>query len=299
MAFASDQSEFRIGLGRLAAGDFPAAVVALRAAVARDPACLPAARALATAYLRQGDDVAARRTLEELTVSAPLCAQAWRLAAQLDWKLRRYDEALETLGRGLARLPHSDLLRHQDSLYRGALGRAEGSPANVTLIDPADPDPLDRVAETPELLDAVLELPVEAADIRMLRELGRKLEALLEIQPRHADRHLALARVQLKLEDRRAAARSVLRALRANPDFARAHLFHAELLADQGHFEPAIQTLKKLIATHRDWPDLHYRLADLRRRQGQHEQARSHLYTALTINPGYPQAQNLLRRCAA
>jgi tetratricopeptide (TPR) repeat protein len=234
-----------------------------------------------------------------LTTQTPLCGQAWRLAAQLDWKLGRYDEALKTLERGLARLPHSDLLRHQVALFGGARGQAQAGHSHVTLIDPADPDPLDRLVERPDLLTALLELPTTTDDVGMLRTLERKLADLLGSQPLHADRHLALAKVHLKLTDRAAAIRSVQRALRANPDYAEAHRLHASLLADQGHFEPAIQILKKLIAAHRDWPDLHCQLADLRRRQGDREQARSHLYTALNLNPNYPRAQELLRRCAA
>ena len=299
MTRSSVDAEFRSGLDRLRAGAFAEAIPLLRSAVGRDPAHVPAARALATALLHHGDAAGAREALENLTTQTPLCAQAWRLAAQLDWKLGRYDEALKTLERGLARLPHSELLQHQVALFRGARGQAEAGRSNVTLIDPADPDPLDRLVERPDLVTALLELPTTAADIGMLRALAAKLSDLLASQPQHADRHLALARVQLKLADRAAAVRTVQRALRANPDYAEAHRLHANLLADQGHFEPAIQILKKLISAHRDWPDLHCQLADLQRRQGNREQARSHLYTALNLNPNYPRAQELLRRCAA
>src|SRR5947209_4138345 len=101
MTRSSFDAEFRAGLERLAERDFAGAIPLLRSSVAQDPADLPAARALATGLLHQGDAAGARRVLEELTTQTPLSAQAWRLAAQLDWKLGRYDEALKTLERGL------------------------------------------------------------------------------------------------------------------------------------------------------------------------------------------------------
>jgi predicted Zn-dependent protease len=133
----------------------------------------------------------------------------------------------------------------------------------------------------------------------MLRALESRLDRLLENQPAHPDRQLLLARLQLRLGDDRAAARSVNRALRASPAYPQALRMRATLLARAGDYDQAVRTLKSLLAKGHDWPDLHVQIAQWQHARGQNEHARQHLYDALRLNPQYAQAQSLLRRCAA
>src|SRR4051812_1600295 len=112
-------AELAEGLGHLAARRWDAAVVCLRVAVQREPGRFAVVRALATACLRGGEIGEARRVVETFTNEHPMCAQGWRLAAQLAWKMNRYDEAMEALARGLERLPNSAVLHRQTALFAG------------------------------------------------------------------------------------------------------------------------------------------------------------------------------------
>src|SRR5688500_12947549 len=101
------------GFARLAKADWPGAIRHSAAAVRRDPGHVPVVRALAIAHLRAGNLPAARRLLEQLTVNFPLIAEGWRMLGQLEWKAGNRPQALQTIARGLHRLPGSPLLRRQ------------------------------------------------------------------------------------------------------------------------------------------------------------------------------------------
>src|SRR5258706_3457832 len=119
--------EFEAGIAHLTAGRWQEAVASLRSAPRREPGRLAIVRALATALLQVGDDRAARRALADFTIDNPMCAEGWRLAAQLEWKLNQYDEAMIVLARGLERLPNSQALHRQTAPFSGAPGKLESS----------------------------------------------------------------------------------------------------------------------------------------------------------------------------
>jgi tetratricopeptide (TPR) repeat protein len=324
-----DQPEFVEGLTHLAARRWDAAVVSLRIAAQREPGRLAVVRALATAYLRCGDAAEARDVLATFTRDFPMCADGWRLSAQLAWKLRRHDDAIAILARGLDHLPNSPVLHRQTALFLGARGRIEasanhadrardtgrlgswidavaGRPGDPTALlaqppasAPCDPDWLDRVATDARLLDSLLKAPRDPHDAGMLTSLAARLAALLESQPYHADRQLLLARLHVAINDLPAAMLSVQRALRANPDYVDAHRLRATILGQLGEYDAAIQTLESLIARGMDWADLHYQVAELQRLRGRPADARAHLYSAIRLNPRFEQAKALLERCAA
>src|SRR5258706_8706416 len=119
--------DYEAGIAHLAAGRWQEAVASLRSAHRREPGRLAIVRALATALLQVSDDRAARRALADFTIDNPMCAEGWRLAAQLEWKLNQYDEAMIVLARGLERLPNSQALHRQTALFWGARGKLESS----------------------------------------------------------------------------------------------------------------------------------------------------------------------------
>ena len=66
-----------------------------------------------------------------------------------------------------------------------------------------------------------------------------------------------------------------------------------------GEHDAAVEIIKSLIARGHDWADLHYQLAELQRDRGKDAEARSHLYSAIRVNPQFQQAKGLLERWAA
>jgi tetratricopeptide (TPR) repeat protein len=333
---ATDNSahEFQDGLTHLARKRWPAAVASLRIAFRREPARLAVVRALATACIQAGDVAQARRALADFTMNSPMSAEGWRLAAQFEWKLNRYDDAIEILATGLERLPNSQLLHKQTALFWGARGRLESSAqhanrvtdggavqkflaaaqqvtepvaagetmftASATIAESPAADYFDRVAQDPKLLDGLLNLPADTdADLDMLKGIEARLAALLESQPHHADRQLVLARLRVKIDALPAAMLSVQRALRANPGYVDAHRLRATILGKMGEFGEAIGVLEGLIARGMDWPDLHVQIAEFERERGRADEARSHLYSAIRLNPGFERAKQMLERCAA
>ena len=328
-------SEFDEGLAHLAAERWLDAVACLRKAVRREPGRLAVTRALATAYLSSGDEAAARRVVRAFTAEQPMCAEGWRLAAQLEWKLARRDDALALVARGLDHLPHSPVLHRQAALCMGAVGHTAGSAKHAARASSAasriepwitaaaggpgdaadilqprpsaaatkpqlDPDFFDRLAQDAKSLEGLINLPDNGgADVEMLRAVEFRLARLVESQPHHADRQLLLAKLQHRIGAIPAATLSVQRAIRANPNFTQAHRLHATLLAQAADVAGAIRILEGLVAKGIDWPDLHVQLAELHERQGGDEDARSHLYSALRSNPGFGRARDMLERRAA
>jgi tetratricopeptide (TPR) repeat protein len=263
--------ELQAGMAHLAAGRWAEAAAALRIANRREPGRLGVVRALATACLHGGDEAGARGAVAEFVLDNPMCAEGWRLAAQLEWKLNRYDDAMATLARGLERLPNSAALHKQTALFWGARGRLENSARHseraadqtegAALVDP---DYLDRLARDPKMLGSLLDLPGDGGDVAMLRAVEHKLAALLESQPHHADRQLVLARLQVRIDALPAAMLSVQRALRANPKYAEAHRLRATILGKLGEFDQAIEILQTLVRTGSDWADIRLQIAELR-----------------------------------
>ena len=269
----------------------------LRAALAKDPAHLPTVRALAAAHVAQNNPAAARQTLADYRTNHPMCARGWILAAQLEWKLAHRDQALRLLHRALDHLPHSPALKEQLAQYLALTNRAP-APASQPL-PVTTPDYLDRVAQSTRLLEGLINLPATEEDTPMLRAIESRLAKLLESQPLHADRHLLLAKLQLKIGDLAAATRSVHRALRANPSFTAAQRLRATCLARAGDHDQATRALQSLIAAGLHYPDLHLQVAQYHHTAGRNHEARQHCYSALRQNPHYQKAQTLLHRCAA
>lgn len=296
-------------MGHLKAGRWGEAIVLLRGAVAREPGRLAAARGLASAYLQVKDEEGARGVLRELTMQMPMCAEGWRLAAQLEWKLGQYDAAMKILGTGLELLPHSEVLNRQKSLFWGARGKEESNPRNEfrglsgmregsgTRVE-RDSDFLDRLAQDMRLLETVLNSPGEG-DLGMLTELEFKLARMLENQPYHADRQLGLAKLQVKIGSIGAAMLSVQRALAGNANYVEALRLKATILGKMGEVDAAIGVLEGLIRRGMDWADLHYQVAELENLRGKKSEARSHLYSAIRVNPKFERAKEMLERCAA
>jgi tetratricopeptide (TPR) repeat protein len=92
---------------------------------------------------------------------------------------------------------------------------------------------------------------------------------------------------------------SLQRALRANPDLVEAHRLKSQLHARIGEVDQAIAILQDLLKRGFVWPDIHFEMAELERQRGRAPEARSHLYTAIRLNPDFEAARGLLERMAA
>jgi hypothetical protein len=233
------RAEIEAGFACLNAGEWTEAIRHLSAALRRQPGDLRIVRALATAHLRAGHPAAARRVLADFTLACPLAAEGWRLAALLEWKLCQSTEAVRVIERGLERLPMSDVLQRQRALFVGAVEGSAEAGSELRGSRDAAPDWLDRVAQDPALLDGVMRVAPGRGDVPVLRELAERVGRLVEAQPGHADRHVALARLRLSVGDRMGARVSVERALAVNPYYAEARRMQMELrgTSDRGAVE--------------------------------------------------------------
>jgi Flp pilus assembly protein TadD len=229
------RTEIEAGFTCLARGDWAGAIRHLGQVVRREAGRLSVVRGLATAYLQTGEVDAARRVIGEFVLANPLSAEGWRLAALLEWKAGRRAEAIRVVTQGLKRLPGSDVLNRQMEVFEGAAGDASPAVGRAEFrrrppsLEPADADWLDRVAREPALLEGVLRVADAREDIGVLRELARRMTTLLDAQPAHPDRQLALARLQWKIGNVAAARAALGRALAANPHYAEARRMWEEL----------------------------------------------------------------------
>lgn len=308
------------GLEHLQANRLDRAIMCLRQAIRREPGRFAAVRALATAHVLSGESRRARQILSTFTTDYPMCAEGWRLAAQLEWKLNESQRAVEILRTGMERLPAADGLRRQLAIFLSAEGRhAEaaaltGEHKTVCVLNAVggrqdetaprlDEDWLDQIAQDPMLLNAVLTSTEQASDdsatTQVLIAITEKVAALVEAQPRHADRHLLLAKLQARLGQLDAAIASVQQAVTLNGKLREAHQLHAKLLTLAGKPEQALAQLKSVAKQGTSWPDLFYQIAELEQQLGQSTEARSHLYSAIRLNPHFTRAHELLERCAA
>jgi predicted Zn-dependent protease len=307
------------GLEHLREHRFDRAIMSLRQAVRREPGRFAAMRGLVTAHVLSGEPRRARQILAAFTTDYPMCLEGWRLAAQLEWKLNEPQRAVDILRTGLERLPEAAGLRRQLAIFLSAEGRHAEAAAltgenTVCVLNAVggrqdesspnmDEDWFDQIARDPMLLNAVLTSTERSTDdpatIQILTAIAAKLRALVQAQPRHADRHLLLARLQAALNDLPAALESVERAIALNANLREAHQFHASLLSRTGNSQKALETLKAVAKRGASWPDLLYQIADLEQQLGQASDARSHLYSAIRLNPRFTRAHELLERCAA
>src|SRR4051812_24992181 len=231
------RSQVSAGFACLARGDWSGAVRELTVAARREAGSLRVIRGLATAHLQLGNVDAAREVIGRFVLAQPLSAEGWRLAALLEWKTGRRAEAIRVIARGLERLPGSDVLNRQMDVFTGAVGdrvsvvaaAGDGLGRGGRVVATVDADWLDRVAREPALLDGVLRVADERKDLRVLRALAARVAELLDAQPGHADRQLALARLQWKVGNVAGARVAVERALKANPLYAEARRMKEEL----------------------------------------------------------------------
>lgn len=281
---------FAEGLEHLRARRLDNAIASLRRALRQEPGRVAAVRGLATAYLLKGEHGAARSSLADFLRDHPEAAEAWQLAAHLEWKLGKRDAAIELLRRAERALPNNLPVRHQLALFLGAMGLAPriteehaNPPVTPTAVLPAprqvfavaDDDWLARAAADPAVLESLLRLPMQLYDQPMLHRLEAKLVARLADQPHHADRHLALARVRAKLGNVNAALDGCAEAIRLNPRFANAHRLAADLHEQAGRPGRAVQILQGLLKQGVHWPDIYRRIDELQGRMAGRAEARA------------------------
>ncbi len=300
--FAGPDAALVTGLEHLRSGRGDAAIATLKEAIASDPGAIAAVRGLSAAYLAARRPADARGAVAGFVAANAMNESAWKLAAQLEWKLGDRAAAIALLRRGLERLPQSEAVNRLLALFLAATGQLEAASAHVNQPN-ASPatlrlralcelagaqrstflpdeiwsdsdasadaqisgtssesagDYLDRLAQSPRLIDALLRLPCDAAPLsrQMLAELEKRIERLVSAQPAHADRQVALARLRLRMNDHAGALAAADAAVGANPRLPDAHRARAEALAAGGDVEKAIGILTGLQKTGLAWPDI-------------------------------------------
>jgi len=152
------------------------------------------------------------------------------------------------------------------------------------------------IAQDSDLPDVMLCLPESEIDNDLFGVLANVLDIALSDHGRYADLHYHASRVHQRLGHNRRAADHVRRALRINPKYVKARMQLAELCKRP---DRAARHMTKAIEDGADWPDAHFRAAELLARCRQTEAARKHLLRALELKPDYTRARQTLELLAA
>jgi TolB-like protein/DNA-binding winged helix-turn-helix (wHTH) protein/Tfp pilus assembly protein PilF len=125
-------------------------------------------------------------------------------------------------------------------------------------------------------------------------------EKSLELDDRLAEAHTTLASIKDEFDwDWRGSEAEYQRALELNPNYATAHHWYAELLAEMGRFEEATAEIKKAQLTDPLSAVIATTLGEMNCRRGHCDKAVEQYGGVLRMYPGFPQAQYLLAEAYA
>ncbi len=198
------------------------------------------------------------------------------------------DEAQELLVQAVKEAPPEDPWPH---LLLGALllERRDAPDQALPFLQTA-------VSRQPRFVEARTKLAEALVDLGRHSEAESQLEALVEADPNQHPRawfNLAVLRGMRGDED--AARDAFRRAGELDPDLVQAHLQYGGLELDRGALEAADAAFQRALAAAPDLPAVHGSLALLALARNQDAQARRHLARLLELDPGNPQALELLR----
>ena len=199
-----------------------------------------------------------------------------------------------------------DLLVAYELVVTAGAAADSGLSVRVRLPDPADGPTDERlaalaayVAAEPDFADALASLPDGRDDDDLLALLAGAVELALVSEPRHADLHRVASQVLARMGQTEAAIEHAHRALSLNPRYLQARVQLADLYAEADRIEEAVEAYCRAVADGADWPDVHFRAAELLLRARRPEEARLHLRRALQLNESYAPAADALAALAA
>lgn len=268
------EPEFYMVLGEAwqSAGKLPEAVAAYDRAVRMRPDLVRGLVALGEAMKASGELARADATLGRAVGISAKNAAAWFQAGAVDFELGRTNAALEKMEKAVALDPdlsggHAGVA---EVLWRmGQASGAEGELRAALRMDPYDASTYDLMGRVlagerhpaealvdfekatrlmpgyaPHLYDYALELSAVG------RPDGARaaVEAALKADPDMAEAHELLGGLLAEKRQLPEAAREYGEAIRLQPEFARAHLDLARVLADEGDMAGAVEQLRQAAA---------------------------------------------------
>jgi len=210
-------------------------------------------------------------------------------------------QALRCLQRAFDLAPDNMLIARQLSLAAQAAGQ-EGVkfvlrlPQEFAEQESSHARQLARyIAQDGDLPDVILSLPQSEIDGELFGVLANVLNIALA-DHEYADLHYHASRVHQRLGHDRLAADHAKKALKINPKYVKARIQMADLCPRP---DRAAEHLTMAIEHGADWPDVHFRAAEMLARCKRKPAARKHLLRALELRPGYGCARKALSLLAA
>jgi len=167
--------------------------------------------------------------------------------------------------------------------------RAEEAPLLSVLEPPPSPTPIHGPTHDPSTRTAEqwFELGCELEETSPLEARAAYLEAIAT-DPRCADAHLNLGRMDHEIGELGKAEAHYQRAVQCDPTDATAHFNLGVLLEDRGRPDEAAQAYHQAIVRDPELADAHYNLGLLLETRGRRDDALKHLMAARRIYEGEP-----------
>ncbi len=296
-----------LGVAQADMGRFEDAEEALRAAAALRPGDLPTSLRLADLLEKSGDEQQALGMLEDALQQAPDVAAAHYRLGRL-YASRDRAKSSAHLEQALRLEPDYREAHYLLANAYTLAGRVEDAQRQLDLFEQADPQPRRHYADP--LLDALDAL--RASDARTLYERGLALQnagdlqqalalynAVLEVDPDHAQVHVSLIAVHGMLGDVRQAVLHFERATALNPDIAEAHYNLGLVRHYARDFEAAAAAFSKALESNPLDAQAHGNLGVSLEQLGRGAEAEEHFRLALEHDPAASTANfHLGRRLA-
>jgi tetratricopeptide (TPR) repeat protein len=114
--------------------------------------------------------------------------------------------------------------------------------------------------------------------------------------PKYSDIHYTLGIIYKKLDHMRDAEQSLIDSVKLNPNYVKARLNLFNLLTEQNRFHEAMEHGYVLEQFNLLYPDLYCGLAETCLALAKYSEAKAFARKAVTINPAYPRAQQVLKK---
>lgn len=155
------------------------------------------------------------------------------------------------------------------------------------------------ITSDPDFVEAFLNLPVTETDEKIFAMLAATMERALERHADYADLHFHCSRIYKRLGRTQEAISFADLAVRINPKYVQALIQLGRLYLETNESGPAMERLQAAIEAGGDYPDVHYMLGELHRRDGRKEEARAAYRRALSLNGNYMSARRALETVVA
>ncbi len=157
------------------------------------------------------------------------------------------------------------------------------------------------ITNEPAFIEAFLSLPASAIDGELFEVLAGIVQMALDEHGDYADLNYYCSGIFRRLGKGELAINYARQAIQINPSYVQALLQMGELCGQGGRHSEAIKCLQQAVACGADFPDVHFRLAQvmLRGKVAPPADVKKHLNRALQLNPRYAPAAEALASMAA